>query len=965
MKNRYIDNIIELLEYNKSKELYYLSDLKEKGIKISSIQMKSLMDIKPYAIYCKENKPFVIFIPDDSLDKEANKKIWNMQIPIVISVSENTIKIFEGSNLDTLTKEIQLIEEKDIEKFKDEKKLSFWDVHNIKELQKYCNRTNNLNNLLLKNIKYLNNELKTKYNIKFATKLVLRIIFIRFLIDKGVNIDYDKFNDNIEDNKNKFIEIIRNKDELYKLFRHLKQKFNGNLFDIEGELEDTSLNNNIFELISDFISAKQDLVNNQISFFDIYDFDIIPISLISAIYEIILGEDTQNKDKAFYTPDYLVKYLLQDIEICNKNSFKVLDPSCGSGIFLVETFQKILEMHTDENGYINDDKKINKLLTDNIYGIDINEEAIDISIFSLYLVIMEYKNPKTLQNYKFPTLKGINLLVADFFDDKKVNPILEKQFDLIIGNPPWGKVDDNTSHRNFCIDRNFPVQNNEISRSFLFKAIENCKQNTLCCLVLPSSLLYNVEEPARETRKIILEQTKIVKIIEMSSVRKMIFENAIAPTFCIFIKKDNTDYLKNKIKYTSLKPNIYFRLFNTICIEKNDTKYIVQEFFRDNDWAWKTVLYGSYFDVNIIMKLKNKYKTLGEVIEEEHFVSGTGLATNLGDAKDARKLIGKKILDAKNDIDSFYVNDKPANIFNKKYIHRIPNLERFKAPFIAIKKGVNLKNYKLRAGYSENDFLFTNAITSIKGNIEQKDKLLNMVGLLNSSLYAYLTLMLASSVGIEREQHYKKEVMDKPYIYSKDIVNLVRKIITMKKDDILNEYEIENNIKKLDNIVLKEFGLQNNEAVDYILNVELPSIVCKKDYVSTRASEQDLRKYSQYFIDYFIDLFENEKNIKVTLYPNIKGILTIFELEIVSDTEGSGIEICKNIDKEKEFLGNLIIDKIENIMYARDILHFEKNTFYIIKSNELKNWHPLKAKIDLEEVLGNISLAGEEECTDE
>lgn len=55
----------------------------------------------------------------------------------------------------------------------------------------------------------------------------------------------------------------------------------------------------MFELISTFISAKQDLNSNQISFFDIYDFDIISISLISAIYEILLGEDKQKKIRHF------------------------------------------------------------------------------------------------------------------------------------------------------------------------------------------------------------------------------------------------------------------------------------------------------------------------------------------------------------------------------------------------------------------------------------------------------------------------------------------------------------------------------------------------------------------------------------------------------------------------------------------------------------------------------------------
>lgn len=64
-----------------------------------------------------------------------------------------------------------------------------------------------------------------------------------------------------------------------------------------------------------------------------YDFNIIPVELISNIYEILLGKEVQERDKAFYTPDYLVNYIIeQSIKplLGNSKNLKVLDPSCGS-----------------------------------------------------------------------------------------------------------------------------------------------------------------------------------------------------------------------------------------------------------------------------------------------------------------------------------------------------------------------------------------------------------------------------------------------------------------------------------------------------------------------------------------------------------------------------------------------------------------------------------------------------------
>ena len=126
------------------------------------------------------------------------------------------------------------------------------------------------------------------------------------------------------------------------------------------------------------------------------------------------------------------------------------------GIFLEECFRRILEANLDQDGYIADNNKINSLLSNNIFGVDINAEAIEVSIFSLYLTIMDYKNPKTLQGYKFPDLRN-NLLVSDFFDKEIDEKLSDKKFDLIIGNPPWGALQG--KHIEYCKEKNLPVLN--------------------------------------------------------------------------------------------------------------------------------------------------------------------------------------------------------------------------------------------------------------------------------------------------------------------------------------------------------------------------------------------------------------------------------------------------------------------------------------------------------------------------
>ena len=394
-----------------------------------------------------------------------------------------------------------------------------------------------LNHFLLANITYLTEELKNTYHISFATKLVLRLIFIRFLIDRGVDLAYESFSNNIEQSKNELLKCLRNKNSIYTLFAYLKSKFNGNLFDLGDEIECPELTQDVFNLLADFLSGTISMNDGQLSLFAMYDFNIIPVELISNIYEILLGREARAKDNAFYTPNYLVEYILDKTTLGflkEHNKYTILDPACGSGVFLVDSYRRMVEQNLSGQMYCDDDDLLKSLLNDNIYGIDINEEAIDVTIFSLYLTVLDYKDPKSLSTFTLPNLKGTNLFVSDFFDDKKLKGLSHIPFDFIIGNPPWGNVKAGL-HLEYCKKNGYldKQQNNEICRSFVFRAKDFCQNHTTCCFILHSKLLYNQKQPSKRFRNFLLQKTKIHSIIEMSSVRKLVFENADAPAAII------------------------------------------------------------------------------------------------------------------------------------------------------------------------------------------------------------------------------------------------------------------------------------------------------------------------------------------------------------------------------------------------------------------------------------------------
>ena len=100
----------------------------------------------------------------------------------------------------------------------------------------------------------------------------------------------------------------------------------------------------MFALLSDFLSGRISLGSGQLSLFSMYDFNIIPVELISNIYEILLGKEARDKDNAFYTPNYLAEYVLDKTtlkSLLQNKHYKILDPACGSGVFLVNSFRRI------------------------------------------------------------------------------------------------------------------------------------------------------------------------------------------------------------------------------------------------------------------------------------------------------------------------------------------------------------------------------------------------------------------------------------------------------------------------------------------------------------------------------------------------------------------------------------------------------------------------------------------------
>ncbi|MDZ7619204.1 MAG: N-6 DNA methylase, partial [Patescibacteria group bacterium] len=173
--------------------------------------------------------------------------------------------------------------------------------------------------------------------------------------------------------------------------------------------------------------------------FDAYDFSFIPIETLSVVYEQFLhapdkdekanesGEHSAGRQLgAYYTPIPVVNLMLSELEERRplRKGMRVLDPSCGSGAFLVQCYRRLIEREFPPGSHPTPGQ-LRDLLTTSIFGVDVESDACNIAEMSLILALLDYVDPPDLEgprnNFKLPKLRNANVFCVDFFGNATVH----------------------------------------------------------------------------------------------------------------------------------------------------------------------------------------------------------------------------------------------------------------------------------------------------------------------------------------------------------------------------------------------------------------------------------------------------------------------------------------------------------------------------------------------------------------
>ena len=609
----------------------------------------------------------------------------------------------------------------------------------------------------------------------------------------------------------RFLRILLDKEFTYAVFEALAQDFNGDIFPIDDDEREHIQQEHLDRLRGFLIgstSHQDDL------FFFAYRFDVIPIELISTIYEEFYNERTGRgmNHRSHYTPPALVEYVLAQTltrDVLAKKP-RVIDPACGSGIFLVEAFRRMVRHRcAQQNGKRVSPPQLRKLLRDQIAGIDINEEAVRVAAFSLYLAYLHYQEPREVNDERrLPYLKWVPseerqrrkqlasgarffdvLLHANSFEvlDCKHSARVTRRFgqgcaDVVVGNPPWGnpKKDDLDGRtalravRAWCgPKRGRPLGDNELSQAFIHLTGAILKDGGRAGLLVSSGVLFKRHENSSKFRRVWLRSVRLEQIVNFAHVRRVFFSgaqrtsNGISPFISVIFEKTDDVPPDSRFQYWSAKRTEIVENIRSVVLNRGDMNWLSQRDCLEYEKLWKIYWWGGHQDEALVRSIERfpALRDLSDQYTGVRFSSGQGF-------KEANRAHLAGWLEKYRELKTRDFRSYGAVSINqlvsvpRRIEHR--GLEAiYEGRRLLVARGVQV-NGRIRARFETKKYCFRHSIHGIRISGLETWQEAVITAIFWSSLARYYYFMTSGSWGLWHDEIHLKNIEEMPVQFPTD-----------------------------------------------------------------------------------------------------------------------------------------------------------------------------------------------------
>jgi hypothetical protein len=668
--------------------------------------------------------------------------------------------------------------------------------HYYEANRKYFDPAQSVDSWLLENLRALRNALikgDKKLDTKEAHAFIGRMLFLCYLLDRGI-VSVGTPDSGHTGTMLLAKQLGRRSYEsqityLYdELFSDLKDRFNGNMFDQDLDAEKRCIQPNHLKKLVLFLEGHNVETGQRSLGFWPYNFKMIPVETISAIYQDFLATEDRKKQRkrgAFYTPRFLAEMVVDMAVRDDPNILdgSFLDPACGSGIFLVILFNRIVNrwLHTQagRTHYVTKARALQEILARQIRGVDLEETACRIACFSLYLAYLDFFDPPDIQNYMEKTGQPLPKLL-DYGDDPNhpgadipvifKSDFLEKEtlagqtFDCIIGNPPWeGR------------------QSKQLAQKFMQTAPHFLRSGGTGCLLLPTKILQNQTDAfqAEWLLKVTLE-----RVLQLADYRRLLFQNAKTPAFIARFKNTPPQPARHMVEFAAPKFNRDGLRQGIVTVNPSARTWIpLADIFaatqsKTAPVVWKRRLWGTLRDqklLDLLLSLPPLSDLAGAPKEGKRWIKGQGFQPYYPEKAKSNPNYPKPKPNPWSLNTHFVRTDQSIQmiVFNpdyitlgerleeimaaKEYLRRSPNKNLFKSPMVLVSRGFG------NVAYCDFDVLFQHSLQSIAGPRQDTNLFMFLAAYLRSSIARYFLFHTAANWGTERDYVNLVELLRVPF----------------------------------------------------------------------------------------------------------------------------------------------------------------------------------------------------------
>jgi type I restriction-modification system DNA methylase subunit len=940
--------------------------------------------------------------------REIHQKLWNLgNAPFLIVLLPNEIRVYTGFNFSIedeskgLVKEIGGIVDLTFENIRD--KLTDFRADSIdtgrlwENQAKHITPEKRVDIHLLNNLNKLEKYLESRcLDLSIIHALIGKYVYIRYLYDRKI-LSSEWLDEN---NINLDTVLSRNATlaGLIHLTETLEHRFNGAIFPLPPNIEAT-LSDEMVSLVASTFKGD-DLASGQIHMdFDAYDFSYIPVETLSSIYEQFLhSQGTGKKVGAVYTPEPVADYLLCELEESKplQKGMKILDPACGSGIFLVLAYRRLIELELANSS----DKKLKptelQRILENIYGVERNQEACYVAEFSLILTLLNYIDPPDLhrnKDFKFPSLHNTQIFECDLFDNDSDFWKKEIKFDWIVGNPPWIEIKPDTQGEGFArswINENFnsrPVGGNRVCEAFSWRVVDLLDINGYVGLLIHANSLFNHE--SQKYRKSFFRDHSVARVTNFSHFVHILFSGRgqEAAATVIYNKAEPGIEKPEIIHYAPLMINQianrpwrrgHKQMTWAITINENEISMILPEDVETGDLLpWKVALWGNLRDTKSYKRLQRMFPiTLGELIDLRnwHFCKGLEIRQhNSGRGLEAAPyLAGWKTIEVNAEVNfaetsrtafRFSIPKGTLNLISENYCftrkgRSLPFILA-KAPHILIKAASGV------CTYSNIDFVIPDPQLGIAADEIDADYLSAISVVLNSSLIRYFLFLRSPSWGVKRSRIYLKDLKSIPLPNFSD-----RQIIKLS--------QLQKRLAHLEEFTdTSDASLQQvlDDTTEEILSIPRNIGVIAREFISIRLQldngksivpataspdKKQLQNYGLYLRDE-LDTFTEGSGLRHKILLTHSKDLIVCSVEFIRSTESIDVNIEKAQGNSSALLADIQAKTKQQfsqwVYVQRSLRIFEDSKIHICKSPRLIDWTRTQAMNDADDIIAEILSA--------